>query len=119
MDDKKHPKYHRSIPVTEDQKISTARDFYDGLDATRKEKFRKWVFARSEGLPEAHSIDELEMYVDVGLNENWTIGLGIILQAEGKQPVCFYPPLLKQAIAAWDRGEDFTPDVWWYVFENP
>lgn len=98
-----------------DQKLGLFKEFYLGLDEAGRKRFRKWIEQVSKPLP-----DDFQAYCrmlnDIGCTAERVLGISISVDfLENGQGSRLEPQILKQAIAAWDRGEEFALSEGWYL----
>lgn len=98
-----------------DQKLGVFKEYYFGLDEPRRKRFRKWISQLSKPLPDDFQ-GYCQMLNDIGCTAERVIGISISVDfLESSKGARTEPQLLKQAVDAWDRGEEFVLSEDWYL----
>ncbi|HEX4590430.1 MAG TPA: hypothetical protein VH120_10905 [Gemmataceae bacterium] len=90
-----------------DQRLQVFKEYYLSLDFEQRSAIGRWVRRVSAPFPD--DFDEFMcMQCHIGLNEDRGIEAEIEVRINGKAAKAL-PQHLRQAVAAWERGEEFVP----------
>lgn len=97
-----------------DQKLGLFKEYYLGLDEAGRKRFRKWIQQVSKPFP-ADFQGYCRMLNDIGCTAERVIGVSISVDfLQDGQGARIEPQFLKQALDAWDRGDEFVLSEDWY-----
>jgi len=90
-----------------DQRLQVFREYYSSLREDQRTALVAWV--RLVSAPFPNDFDEfITTQCSIGLDEDRGIDMEIEVRVNDKAAKV-YPQHLRQAIEAWERGEEFTP----------
>jgi hypothetical protein len=99
-----------------DQRLQPFKEYYLGLSEENRAGFRKWVLQISQPFP--NDLEGLcQMMSDIGCTGDTMVGASIsvdfLTEGQSAKSAKVEPQFLRQAIEAWDQGNDFVPPIGW------
>jgi hypothetical protein len=96
-----------------DRRLAVFHSHFNSLDDSKRKCFVQWVQAIGAAFPKDFP-SLTEYMLNVGNDENRVVRADIeILFLDSSQSVRIPPQILKQAVEAWEMGEEFTPPPTW------
>ncbi len=92
-----------------DQRLQVFREYYLSLGDGQRHALVEWVRLVSAPFPDDFE-DFVAMQCNLGLDEDRSIDLEIEVRVNGRIAKAF-PQHLRQALAAWERNEEFVPPL--------